>query len=139
MKCCKIPDLEIDNLIDFILLFEQIRISSTEGLFIGNINQKDKKPNRPRLFDGNFPNAPRSSSLGAIGLLGAIGSWANDAGKINWANSVLESLKERPIYMIGTKTFETFTFNHFVIDMAKDNKLSSVIDSIFISCFIIKF
>ncbi|MBK6498721.1 MAG: type I-PGING CRISPR-associated protein Cas8c/Csp2 [Saprospiraceae bacterium] len=126
-----IPDLEIDKLIDFILLFEQIRISSTEGLFIGNINQKDKKPNRPRLFDGNFPNAPRSSSLGAIGLLGAIGSWANDAGKINWANSVLESLKERPIYMIGTKTFETFTFNHFVIDMAKDNKLSSVIDSIF--------
>jgi len=126
-----IPDLELDKLVDFILLFEQIRISSTEGLLIGNINQKDNKPSRPRIFDGNFPNAPRSSSLGAVALLGAIGSWAKEAGRIDWANRVLESLKERPIYMVGTKTFETFSFNHFVIELAKSNKLSSIIDSIF--------
>ncbi|MCU0440683.1 MAG: type I-PGING CRISPR-associated protein Cas8c/Csp2 [Raineya sp.] len=126
-----IPDLPIPELVDFILLFEQLKLAATTNLLIGNINQKDKKPSRPRLFDGNFPNAPRSNSLGAIALLGAIGAWAKDAGKIEWANKVLESLKERPIYMIGTKTFETFTFNHFVIDMAKDNRLSSIIDSIF--------
>lgn len=126
-----IPDLEIDALTDFINLFEKLRLTSTENLMIGGVNPKDKKPYRPRIFDGNFPNAPRSSSLGAIGLLGAIGAWAKDASQIDWAKKVLDSLIERPIYLIGTKTFETFAYNHFIIELAKENKLKSIIDSIY--------
>lgn len=126
-----IPDLEINALTDFINLFEQLRLNSTENLMIGGVNPKDKKPYRPRIFDGNFPNAPRSSSLGAIGLLGAIGAWAKDASQIDWAKKVLDSLVERPIYLIGTKTFETFAYNHFIIELAKENKLKSIIDSIY--------
>ncbi len=126
-----IPDLEIPALMDFINLFEQLRLNSTENLMVGGVNPKDKKPYRPRIFDGNFPNAPRTSSLGAIGLLGSIGAWAKEAGQINWAKKVLDSLIERPIYLIGTKTFETFTYNYFVVGLAKENKLKSIIDSIY--------
>lgn len=124
-----IPDLEINELTDFINLFEKMKNQSTENLFIGNINEKDDKPLRPKIFDGNFPNAPRSSSLGAVGLLGAIGSWAKNAEDIEWAKRVLSSLEDVSIYLIGTKTFQTFKFNHFIIELAKESKLSSIIDS----------
>ena len=126
-----IPDLDIPALTDFINLFEQLRLNSTENLMVGRVNPKDNKPNRPQIFEGNFPNAPRSSSFGAIALLGAIGAWSKEAAQIDWARTVLDSLKERPIYLIGTKTFETFTYNHFVIELAKANKLKSIIDSFF--------
>lgn len=126
-----LPDLSILELADFINLFEQMRLQSTINLMVGNVNQTDKKPFRPRIFDGNFPNAPRSNALGAIGLLSAIGSWAKDAKKIDWANKVLDSLKGRPIYLVGTKTFDTYTYNHYIIELAKENRLSSIIDSIY--------
>jgi len=126
-----IPDLETEELVDFINLFEKLREQSTERLMYGLVSDKDKKPQRPRLFDGNFPNAPRSSALGIIGLLGSIGAWAKDAEMIEWTNKVLDSLKGKPIYLIGTKTFETHKYSHFIIDLAKKNKLSSIIDSIY--------
>lgn len=124
-----IPDLKIIELVDFINLFEKMKNQSTERLFTGYINEKDGRPLRPKIFDGNFPNAPRSSSLGAVGLLGAIGSWAKDAEDIQWAKRVLSSLEDVSIYLIGTKTFQTFKYNHFVIELAKESKLSSIIDS----------
>lgn len=126
-----IPDIPILELVDFIHLFEQMRLHSTENLMIGNVNQKDKRPNRPKIFDGNFPNAPRSSSLGKISLLGAIGAWAKDASMVDWANKVLDTLKDKPIYTIGSKTFETYTYNHFIVELAKENKLRLIIDSIY--------
>jgi len=126
-----IPDLDIPELVDFIHLFEKMRLQSTEKLMIGSINQKDKKPGRPKIFDGNFPDAPRSSSLGTISLLGAIGTWAKEASMIDWASKVLDTLKEKPIYTIGNKTFETYTYNHYIIELAKENKLKSIIDSIY--------
>lgn len=125
------PDLSIEDLVDFINLFEKMRDTCTERLMVGNVNAKDKKPNRPKIFDGNFPNAPRSSSLGSVSLLGAIGSWANDASMIDWANKVLDSLKSKPIYIIGNKTFETFRYSHYIIELAKENKLNSIIDCIY--------
>ncbi|MBW7941325.1 MAG: type I-PGING CRISPR-associated protein Cas8c/Csp2 [Candidatus Kuenenia stuttgartiensis] len=126
-----LPDLSILELADFINLFEQMRLQSTANLMVGNVNQNDKKPFRPKVFDGNFPNAPRSNALGVVGLLGAIGTWAKDAAKIDWANKVLDSLIDRPIYVVGTKTFDTYTYNHYIIELAKENKLSSIIDSIY--------
>lgn len=126
-----IPDLDVEQMVDFINLFEKMRNQSTKGLMFGFVSEKDKKPQRPKLFDGNFPNAPKSNALGVIGLLGSIGSWAKDAEMVDWANKVLDSLKERPIYVIGTKTFETYKYNHFIIELSKENKLSSIIDSIY--------
>lgn len=126
-----LPDLSLLELVDFINLFEQMRLQSTANLMVGNVNQDDKKPFRPKIFDGNFPNAPRSNALGVVGLLGAIGTWAKNAQQISWANNVLDSLKDRPIYVLGTKTFDTYTYNHYIIELAKENKLSSIIDSFY--------
>ena len=70
-----------------------------------------------------------SSRLGAVGLSGAICSWAKNAEDIEWAKRVLSSLEDVSIYLIGTKTFQTFKYNHFVIELAKESKLSSIIDS----------
>lgn len=126
-----IPDFEkLEETIDFINLFERLRESSTKKLLVGNVDAKTKKPSRPRIFDGNFPNAPKSSVMGAVALLGAIGVWAKEASHIQWANKVLDSLKERPIYLIGTKTFESFSYNNIIIELAKENKLSSIVDSL---------
>jgi len=124
-----IPDLDIDKMVDFINHFERMKSNSTQELNI-SINHKDStKPSKPLIYRGNFPNAPRSSSLGAVGLLGAIGSWAKNAEDIEWAKRVLSSLEDVSIYLIGTKTFQTFKYNHFVIELAKESKLSSIIDS----------
>lgn len=124
-----IPDLDIPELVDFINLFIKLKDSSTQKLMIGNII--DGKPMRPKIFDGNFPYAPKSSALGSVALLGAIGNWGKEANNIDWAKKVLESLVSKPIYLIGNKTFETFTYNHYIIDLAKAGKLSSIIDSIY--------
>ncbi len=124
-----IPDLEVPELIDFINLFNKLKSSVTQNLMIGIL--LDGKPMRPKIFDGNFPNAPRSSALGSVALLGAIGNWGKEAKNIDWATRVLDSLISKPIYLIGNKTFETFTYNHYIIDLAKKDKLSSIIDSIY--------
>jgi len=124
-----IPDLEIPELIDFINLFNKLKDSVTQKLMEGKL--LEGRPMRPKIFDGNFPNAPRSSALGSVALLGAIGNWGKEAKKIDWAKRVLDSLVSRPIYLIGNKTFETFTYNHYIINLAKEGKLSSIIDSIY--------
>lgn len=126
-----IPDLSIENLIDFINLFERVKTSSTHELYKGFITDKDNKPQRPRIYNGNFPHAPRSSSLGAIALLGALGSWAKEAEDIKWTKGVLDTLKEVPIYMVGTNIFDVFKYNHFIIELAKENKLGSIVDSVY--------
>src|SRR5699024_10747568 len=68
-----IPDLDLSNLINFINLFERMKNQSTASLMVGKIYGEDNKPHRPKIYDGNFPNAPSSNSLGAIALLGAMG------------------------------------------------------------------
>lgn len=124
-----LPDLELNDMIDFINLFEKMKNQSTEKLMVGRIYGEDNKPQRPKLFDGNFPNAPSSNSLGAVALLGAIGSWGKTAEDIEWSKNVLSSLENVSIYLIGTKTFQTFKYNHFVIELAKEARLNSIIDS----------
>lgn len=124
-----IPDLELGDMIDFINLFEKMKNQSTEKLMVGKIYGENNKPQRPKLFDGNFPNAPSSNSLGAVALLGAIGSWAKTAEDIEWSKKVLTSLENVSMYLIGSKTFQTFKYNHFVIELAKEARLNSIIDS----------
>ncbi|MDP1764287.1 MAG: type I-PGING CRISPR-associated protein Cas8c/Csp2 [Sediminibacterium sp.] len=124
-----IPDLDIMEIVDFINLFNKLKDSATQKLMMGNV--KDGKPFRPKIFDGNFPYAPKTSALGSVALLGAIGNWGKEAKNIDWAKKVLDSFISRQIYLIGYKTFETFTYNHYIIDLAKEAKLSSIIDSIY--------
>jgi CRISPR-associated protein Cas8c/Csp2 len=141
---CIIPDLPIDELKDFIQLFKRMLKSQTSSdLMFGNVLTKksgkgeDEKvtfePKKPSIYKGNFPNPPRSSALGSVALLGAIGEFAKEAEYSERARKVLDSLKGATMYMIKYGGANTFTYSHYVIDLAKDGKLKLIIDSLYYS------
>lgn len=141
---CIIPDIPLDELKSFIQVFKKLRSSGTDGnLMVGNVLSKptgkgktekityEAKP--PLIFKGNFPNPPRSSALGSIALLGAIGELAKEAQDSEQVRLVLESLKNSTIYLVKYGNATSFTYNHHVIDLAKDGKLRTIVDSIYYS------
>ncbi len=141
---CLIPDLEIEELKDFISFFKRMLITkSAKDLMVGNIVKEEKgkgenkkvnfSPKRPLLYKGNFPNPPRSSALGAVSLLGTIGEFAKESTYSEQAKRVLESLKKAEIYMIKYGNAKVFNFNHHVIDLAKESKLKKIVDSLYYS------
>jgi CRISPR-associated protein Cas8c/Csp2 len=141
---CIIPDLPIDEMKDFILLFKRMKMSKTASdLMNGNIKIEEQgkgekrtvkyEPKRPLIFKGNFPNPPRSSALGSIALLGAIGEFAKEAEYSMQAKKVLESLKNTEMYLVKYGGATVFTYNHHVIDLAKESKLKIIIDSLYYS------
>jgi len=139
---CIIPDLPLDKMIDFVSIFKALRRKQlNDDLLYGSVvPEKNRKgdilsysPKRPLIYNGNFPNPPKSSVLGSVALLGAIGEFAKHSEVSDKAVSVLDSLKDATMYMIKYGGAVTFTYNHYVIDLAKENKLSSIIDSLYYS------
>jgi len=141
---CLIPDLPLAQLKDFISFYKRMMITQTASdLMKGDVTQETTgrgqnqtihyKPRRPLIFKGNFPNPPRSSALGSVALLGAIGEFAKEAQYSEQAKRVLESLKGAEIYMIKYGGATVFTYNHHVIDLAKEGKLRTIVDSLYYS------
>lgn len=133
---CLIPDLELPDMILFIKLFEEMYINETKNLLNGKVAWKKSGKytlHRPRLLNGNFPNAPQTSSMGAIALLGAIGKFAKDAKDQLSPKvcNVVEQLKDTNIYLISSDEIKAFSFNHVIIDLASKGKLQSIVDSIY--------
>ncbi|MEM6766679.1 MAG: type I-PGING CRISPR-associated protein Cas8c/Csp2 [Bacteroidota bacterium] len=138
-----IPDLPLKELIDFIHIFKSLSSSMDAGLMFGRVFSEVKgkgdnkkviyKPSRPRVFDGNFPNPPRSSYLGPISLLGAIGEWSKKVELISLGEKVLDRMKSSPLYMVSYGKAESLCFNHYVVELAKQGNLRIIIDSIFYS------
>lgn len=136
-----IPDLPLSKMIQFIALFKSMQSDIKADLLIGKVSAKTTgkgnkqktiySPWRPKIFNGNFPNPPQSSALGSIALLGAIGEWSKKANLWNEGQAVLDSLVDAPIYMVSYGNAKTFTYNHFVIELAKKCKLNQVIDAIY--------
>jgi len=136
-----IPDLPLDRMIKFIALFKSMQSDGSKDLMIGTVQtkktgsgEKEKTtyiPWRPKIFNGNFPNPPRSSALGSIALLGAIGEWSKKAKLWKEGQEVLESLVNVPIYMVSYGNAKTITYNHYVIELAKECRLNQVIDAIY--------
>lgn len=134
-----IPDLDEGTLKNFILVFSSMKSSNTSSLLKGSVyKEKNKKgettkekPSRPKIYNGNFPNAPSSSALGVIGLLGAIGEFSKEAEMKQETEAVLESLKTATMYMISYGDAKAFTYNHHVVDLAKEHKLKSIVDSVY--------
>ncbi|MDR2425453.1 MAG: type I-PGING CRISPR-associated protein Cas8c/Csp2 [Prevotellaceae bacterium] len=144
VNVCLIPDLSINKMIDFISFFKRMLIAQTSSdLMTGYVQSKEtgkgknKKttysPKRPLIFKGNFPNPPRSSALGSIALLGAIGEFAKEAEYSEQAQKVLDSLKGTEIYLVKYGGATVFSYNHHVIDLAKESKLKTIIDSLYYS------
>ena len=137
-----IPDLKIKEMLDFVFLFKRLVLNGEKyNLNEGNVYReyksngevKTEKPARPHIYNGNFPFAPRSSALGKVALLGAIGAWSKEAGFNEEGIKVLESLKNTQMYMVSYGGAETFQYNNYVIDLAINNQLRKIIDSIYYS------
>jgi CRISPR-associated protein Cas8c/Csp2 len=138
-----IPDLPLKKMIKFIALFKSIQSGVSNDLMVGKVSSKvtgkgDKEktvytPWRPKIFNGNFPNPPQSSALGSVALLGAIGEWAKKANFWKEGQEILESLINVPIYMVSYGNAKTFTYNHYVIELARENKLNRIIDAVYYS------
>lgn len=141
---CIIPDLSADDdelvdMVEFINLFERMYTSSTEDLMKADItktSQTNKKKTdnlfrRPKLFHGNFPDAPPNSAFGSVGLLASIGRWAYKYGETERGRKVLESLKDTPLYLISYGNASSLTFDHFIIDLAINNELDKIINAIY--------
>jgi CRISPR-associated protein Cas8c/Csp2 len=140
---CIIPDLSINEMKNFILVFKRIQMSKTSDLKNGNVKKEETgkgnnktvkySPLRPLIFKGNFPDPPRSSALGSIALLGAIGEFAKEAEYSNQTKEVLENLKSAEMYLVKYGGATVFTYNHHIIDLAKESKLKTIIDSLYYS------
>lgn len=132
---CLIPDLELPDMILFIKLFKEMFINETKNLMVGKVewNRSKHTLHRPRLLNGNFPYAPRTSVMGAVALLGAIGKFAMDAkDKISpEVCNVVNRLKNTNIYLVSSNEIKALSFNHVIIDLASKGKLQSIIDSIY--------
>lgn len=134
---CLIPDLNITDLQNFIKLFKRIRIQKLDSsLMVGRVTCEKGKtlkyiPKRPNIFNGNFPNAPHSSALGSIALLGAIGEMTKEKDVSELAMKVLESLIDCNFYAIKYGDASVFSFSHFIIRLAERGKLRRIVDSLF--------
>jgi len=144
VNTCLIPDLSIKKMVDFISFFKRMLISQTvSDLLTGSVDTITKgkgqnasityKPKRPLIFKGNFPNPPRSSALSSISLLGTIGEFVKNAEFSEQSKRVLESLKNTEIYLIKYGGAKVFTYNHYVIDLAKEGKLKAIVDALYFS------
>lgn len=125
-----IPDLEMDDLKKFIRLFELMLHNNTTDLLKAKRKEDVEKIPRPKIFNGNFPYAARSHAFGAAGVLGAIGQWAKEAGYLDEALPVLDSLSNTPLYIINYDKTEVVSFNHYVVELAKEYKLSNIINAL---------
>lgn len=126
-----IPDLVLKDLILFIGVFKKMynqKVLNSE-LFVG-YKRKDGFT-RPKISRGNFPYAPYSAALGVVGLIGAIGRWAREGDYIEDVNKVLESIKNRPLYVVSYGHAIPVSINHYIVNMAKENQLSTIIDSLY--------
>lgn len=134
---CIIPDLSVEQLCLFIKVFKQMQLSRTKDLMIGRVKKEETKskttyrPLRPFIFNGNFPNAPQSNALCKIAILGAIGEFAKIAEWSDDAKKVLDSLKNTTMYIVKYGHANVFTYNNYIIDIAKESKLNDIITSIY--------
>lgn len=135
---CIIPDLQLDKMRLFINVFKRMYSQKCKDLLVGNVkcdNTGKKtiyKPSRPKVFRGNFPNAPYQSAMASIALLGAIGEFAKEAeeSESRKALAVLEDLKDCRLYMIKYGEASVFTYNHVVVDFAKEANLNDIVKNL---------
>lgn len=66
-------------------------------------------------------------------MVGLLGEFARQSEVSNKAMHVLDSLKKTTIYLIKYGGATTFTYNHYVVDLAKEGKLREVIDCLYYS------
>lgn len=121
------PDLEVEQLMEFVRIFRAFQYEG-KSLMIATLN-KPGKYRRPVLHDGNYPDAPREASFGAVGLLAAMGYWATEVDTETRAMAIaaLDTLRDRPLYLISYDNISQARFGHHVIKMAETGRLFEIL------------
>jgi len=131
-----IPDLDLESMIGFVRLFRDMQGSELESpLLLERSEESNRK--RPPIFDGNYPDAPRSSAFGPVGLMGAIGQWAKRANRVSDAEPVLEKMAGSPVYLVsydGNLMRQEYV-GHHVARLAQEHNLPGVTESLYRSHF----
>lgn len=130
---CIIPDLPIEDMINFIDIFKNMTISGlSKDIMCGHIYEleKDKKKTlevkRPLIFDGNFPNSSKSNSLFDISLLGVLGDYSTHSTN---AKKLLDKLKNTPLYIFEYGNGKYIKYDNHIVDLSKECKLNKIINS----------
>ena len=131
-----IPDLDLEGLITFVRLFERMQGSEMgDGLTLTRKETSNRK--RPPIFDGNYPDAPRSAAFGPVGLMGAIGQWMKRADVLadeqKKARETLDAMAGNSVYMVsydGNLMRQEY-MGHHVARLAKNHNLPKVIQSLY--------
>ena len=92
-----IPDLDIPCLIDFIDLFKRVQDQEMGSIF-GATNS-----GRPEMDRGNYPDAPPRHAFGPVGVMAAMGKWAQRAQGVEWAQEVLKEIPKHPLYLVSNE------------------------------------
>lgn len=127
-----IPDLDLASAVQFVRLFRSMQAKEM-GEFLTLNRSEESNRKRPPLFDGNYPDAPGSSAFGPVGLMGAIGQWAERAGRMDDARPVLEKMAGNPVYLVsydGGLMRQEFV-GHHAARLAEEHDLPSVIASLY--------
>jgi hypothetical protein len=84
------------------------------------------------MHNGNYPFAPQrdAATFGPVGLLGAIGRWAHEAGQTAWADRVLQSIAGRPLYIVSYDSVTQAQFDHHAVGLARADKLSQIVNGL---------
>lgn len=132
-----IPDLSLSDLREFLEVFSRLQASENPADLMKYKVSGEKKFKRPKIRNGNYPFAPKSSAFGAIGLLAAIGKWAQRAeeGRQKKAMRVLQAIagteveQGKPIYLIGYDGISQVFFTHHIVNLSKSGRLSEIIEA----------
>jgi DNA-binding XRE family transcriptional regulator len=114
----------------FISIFQKVQ-QRGEGSDAYTSEYDGKSFRRPPIFQGNYHEAPRSMSLGAVPLIAAIGKWV-EKQKIQRrrAEQVLLWLENRPIYSVSDAAINQERFGHHLVALALDGELHTVLKHI---------
>ena len=125
------PDLNVTELIEFARVFHKFQAEGNSRL-VGK-PAKGGKVKRPPIHDGNYPNAPRDDAFGAVGLLAAMGYWASRADETTKkeTRAVLDSLENKPLYLVSYDGVSQVSFQHHVIGLAKAGSLQIVLSDFY--------
>lgn len=129
---CIIPDLSQEAMADFIAVFDRLRKSETANLFESKVLKDGKSCFPPKIYDGNFPNSVSTPYLSTLSILGSIGYLSKKGDVDMKVFNVLNELERCPIYIFfQSGNAEVVTYNHYIIELAKEGNLKSIIDSLY--------
>jgi len=111
----------------FVHIFEKLR-QGGEGNSALVSKYDGKSFRRPPIFQGNYHEAPRSMSLGAVPLIAAMGKWV-EKQKIQrrGTEQVLLWLENRPIYSVSDASTNQERFGHHLVELALNGELHTVL------------